>query len=96
MMRYVAFSASLIHTIFSFGQNQSYKTVKGIKGDFLGYGSLNVKHNIELTPNVNSALEYVFEDLLLNSSIETGPYLFITHQFNFVCGSGFALSYVIN
>jgi hypothetical protein len=141
-------------TLFSFGQNQSYKTVVGIKGGFPGYGSVNVKHNLggnkfieasmggigrrsygngvyligdfeinnplkegflwyygggalvgfssflntsyfQFAPNAVVGLEYVVEDLPLNISVETGPYLFISPDINFVWGGGIALRYVI-
>jgi hypothetical protein len=63
--------------------------------DYPSNSLLKVKHNIELASNANSALEYVFEDLRLNSSIDIDPCLFIIPQFNFVRGGGFVLSYVV-
>jgi hypothetical protein len=144
----------LFHSLFYYSQNQSYKTVVGIKGGFPGYGSVNVKHSMgglkyieasmgglgrrnygngfylmgdfeinnpleqgflwhygagvlvgfssnalesyfHFAPNALAGLEYVFEDLPLNISIDTGPYLFITPEVNFTWGGGIALRYVI-
>lgn len=144
----------LFHSLFYFGQTQSYKTVVGIKGGFPGYGSINLKHNLggnkfieaamggigrkgygngfylvgdfeinnplkegflwyygggaligfssylnsgyfQFAPNAVAGLEYVFEDLPLNLSVETGPYLFLSPNVNFVWGGGIALRYVI-
>jgi hypothetical protein len=144
----------LFCSILSFGQNQPYKTVVGVKGGFPGYGSVNVKHNLggtkyveasmgglgrrnygagfyllgdleinntlkegflwhygagllvgfssnqasssfHFAPNAIVGLEYVFEDLPLNISVDTGPYLFITPQVNFIWGGGIALRYVV-
>lgn len=153
-MKYIAFLIIFIQSIFSFGQNQSYKTVIGIKGGFPGYGSINAKHNLggkkyieasmgglgrrnygngfyllgdfeinnalkegflwhygagalvgfssnqissnfHFAPNAIAGLEYVFEDIPLNISVDTGPYLFIAPELNFVWGGGIALRYVI-
>lgn len=49
----------------------------------------------QLAPNAVAGLEYVFEDLPLNISLETGPYLFISPNINFVWGGGLALRYVV-
>jgi hypothetical protein len=64
-------------------------------GALVGFSSNQVNSYFQLAPNAIAGLEYVFEDLPLNISIDTGPYLFITPQFNFVWGGGFALRYVV-
>jgi len=153
-MKFLFLSVFVFSFSVFFGQNQSYKTVLGIKGGFPGYGSVNLKHNlkgakfIELSmgglgrrndgngfyilgdfeinnplkdgflwyygagalvgfssnslnsylhcaPNAVVGLEYVFDDLPLNISIETGPYLFISPRVAFDWGGGIALRYVI-
>jgi hypothetical protein len=153
-MKYSLVSILLFISFFTFSQNQSYKTVIGVKGGYPGYGSVNVKHNLvgnkyieasmggigrrgygngfylvgdfeinnslkegflwyygggalvglssylnnsyfQFAPNAVAGLEYVLEDLPLNISVETGPYLFIAPNVNFVWGGGIALRYVV-
>lgn len=65
-------------------------------GALVGFSANQISNNFYFAPNAIAGLEYVFEDLPLNISIDTGPYLFISPQFDFVWGGGFALRYVVN
>ncbi len=48
-----------------------------------------------LAPKALLGLEYNFEDLPLNISIDTGPYFFIAPNIGFIWGGGLALRYAI-
>lgn len=48
-----------------------------------------------LAPKALLGLEYNFEDLPLNISIDTGPYFFISPKIGFIWGGGLALRYAI-
>lgn len=48
-----------------------------------------------LAPKALLGLEYNFEDLPLNISIDTGPYLFVSPKIGFIWGGGLALRYAI-
>ena len=48
-----------------------------------------------LGPKALLGLEYNFEDLPLNISIDTGPYLFVSPNIGFIWGGGLALRYAI-
>ena len=50
---------------------------------------------LHLAPKALLGLEYNFEDLPLNISIDTGPYLFISPKIGFIWGGGLALRYAI-
>jgi hypothetical protein len=60
-------------------------------GVFLGLTSSFV----HLAPKALLGLEYNFEDLPLNISIDTGPYLFVSPNIGFIWGGGLALRYAI-
>ena len=64
-------------------------------GALVGFASNKVDSYLHFAPNAIVGLEYVFEDLPLNISVDTGPYLFITPQVNFIWGGGIALRYVV-
>jgi hypothetical protein len=64
-------------------------------GVMVGFSSNSFQSNFQLAPNGVAGLEYVFEDLPLNIAIETGPYLFLLPELDFVWGGGVALRYVI-
>ncbi len=64
-------------------------------GAMVGFSSNTVNSYFQLAPYAVAGLEYVFEDLPLNIAVETGPYLFVLPQLNFVWGGGVALRYVI-
>ena len=51
--------------------------------------------NVHLAPKALLGLEYDFEDIPLNLSIDTGPYLFISPNTEFIWGGGLALRYAI-
>ena len=50
---------------------------------------------VHLAPKALLGLEYNFEDLPLNISIDTGPYLFVSPNIGFIWGGGLALRYAI-
>lgn len=50
---------------------------------------------VHLAPKALLGLEYNFEDLPLNISIDTGPYLFVSPKIGFIWGGGLALRYAI-
>ena len=50
---------------------------------------------LHLAPKALLGLEYNFEDLPLNISIDTGPYLFVSPNIGFIWGGGLALRYAI-
>ncbi len=50
---------------------------------------------LHLAPKALLGLEYNFEDLPLNISIDTGPYLFVSPKIGFIWGGGLALRYAI-
>ncbi len=50
---------------------------------------------VHLAPKALIGLEYNFEDIPLNISIDTGPYLFVSHEIGFIWGGGLALRYAI-
>ena len=50
---------------------------------------------VHLSPKALLGLEYNFEDLPLNISIDTGPYLFVSPKIGFIWGGGLALRYAI-
>jgi opacity protein-like surface antigen len=50
---------------------------------------------VHLAPKALLGLEYNFEDLPLNISIDTGPYLFVFPNIGFIWGGGLALRYAI-
>ena len=50
---------------------------------------------VHLAPKALLGLEYNFEDLPLNISIDTGPYLFVSPYIGFIWGGGLALRYAI-
>lgn len=64
-------------------------------GGMIGVSSTVNSSNFHIAPNAVAGIEYVFEDLPLNISLETGPYLFITPKIGFVWGGGLALRYVV-
>ena len=51
--------------------------------------------NVHLAPKALLGLEYNFEDIPLNISIDTGPYLFVYPNIGFIWGGGLALRYAI-
>ena len=50
---------------------------------------------VHLAPKALLGLEYNFEDLPLNISIDTGPYLFVSPNIGFIWGGALALRYAI-
>ena len=50
---------------------------------------------VHLAPKALLGLEYNFEDLPLNISIDTGPYPFVSPKIGFIWGGGLALRYAI-
>ena len=50
---------------------------------------------VHLAPKALIGLEYNFEDIPLNISIDTGPYLFVSPEIEFIWGGGLALRYAI-
>jgi len=50
---------------------------------------------VHLAPKALLGLEYNFEDLPLNISIDTGPYLFVSPKIGSIWGGGLALRYAI-
>lgn len=50
---------------------------------------------VHLAPKALLGLEYNFEDIPLNISIDTGPYLFVSPKIGFIWGGGLALRYAI-
>ena len=61
-----------------------------------GGGLLGITSKIvHLAPKALLGLEYNFEDVPLNISIDTGPYLFISPKIGFIWGGGLALRYAI-
>jgi hypothetical protein len=50
---------------------------------------------VHLAPKALLGLEYNFEDLPLNISIDTGPYLFVSPKIGFIWGGGLSLRYAI-
>ena len=50
---------------------------------------------VHLAPKALIGLEYNFEDIPLNISIDTGPYLFVSPNIGFIWGGGLALRYAI-
>ena len=64
-------------------------------GGMLGVSSFANSSYLHVAPNAVAGIEYVFEDLPLNISLETGPYVFITPNIGFVWGGGLALRYVV-
>jgi hypothetical protein len=64
-------------------------------GGMVGVSSSFNSSYLHIAPNAVAGIEYVFEDLPLNISLETGPYLFITPKIGFVWGGGLALRYVV-
>jgi hypothetical protein len=50
---------------------------------------------VHFAPKALLGLEYNFEDLPLNISIDTGPYLFVSPKIGFIWGGGLALRYAI-
>ena len=50
---------------------------------------------VHLAPKALIGLEYNFEDIPLNISIDTGPYLFVSPNIGFILGGGLALRYAI-
>jgi len=50
---------------------------------------------VHLAPKALLGLEYNFEDIPLNISIDTGPYLFVYPNIGFIWGGGLALRYAI-
>lgn len=63
-------------------------------GALLGMTS-NSNAAFHLAPKALLGLEYNFEDLPLNISIDTGPYLFVSPKIGFIWGGGLALRYAI-
>ena len=51
--------------------------------------------NVHIAPKALIGLEYNFEDIPLNISIDTGPYLFVSPYTKFIWGGGLALRYAI-
>ena len=51
--------------------------------------------NVHIAPKALIGLEYNFEDIPLNISIDTGPYLFVYPNIGFIWGGGLALRYAI-
>jgi hypothetical protein len=64
-------------------------------GIFLGMSSIQNSTYLHLAPKALLGLEYNFEDLPLNISIDTGPYLFVSPKIGFIWGGGLALRYAI-
>jgi hypothetical protein len=50
---------------------------------------------LHLAPKALLGLEYNFEDIPLNISIDTGPYLFVSPKIGSIWGGGLALRYAI-
>ena len=82
-MRKIVFIASLLISAFSF--SQSYKTTIGFKG---GYPSLAV--------NGVLGIDYTFQDLPINISLDTGPVVQLIGNRNlFSWGGGLAVRYTL-
>jgi len=64
-------------------------------GALLGMTSISNVAFVHLAPKALLGLEYNFEDLPLNISIDTGPYLFVSPKIGFIWGGGLALRYAI-
>ena len=64
-------------------------------GALLGMTSISNVAFLHLAPKALLGLEYNFEDLPLNISIDTGPYLFVSPNIGFIWGGGLALRYAI-
>lgn len=64
-------------------------------GVLLGMSSNQNSAYLHLAPKALLGFEYNFEDLPLNISIDTGPYLFISPKIGFIWGGGLALRYAI-
>ena len=64
-------------------------------GALLGMTSISNVAFLHLAPKALLGLEYNFEDLPLNISIDTGPYLFVSPKIGFIWGGGLALRYAI-
>ena len=64
-------------------------------GALLGMSSNQNIAYLHLAPKALLGLEYNFEDLPLNISIDTGPYLFVSPKIGFIWGVGLALRYAI-
>ena len=64
-------------------------------GALLGMTSNSNAAFLHLAPKALLGLEYNFEDIPLNISIDTGPYLFVSPNIGFIWGGGLALRYAI-
>ena len=64
-------------------------------GALLGMTSNSNAAFLHLAPKALLGLEYNFEDIPLNISIDTGPYLFVSPYTRFIWGGGLALRYAI-
>lgn len=64
-------------------------------GGLLGMSSVANSVYFHLAPKALLGLEYNFEDIPINISIDTGPYLFVLPKIGFIWGGGLALRYAI-
>jgi hypothetical protein len=64
-------------------------------GALLGMTSNSNAAFLHLAPKAFIGLEYNFEDIPLNISIDTGPYLFVSPKIGSIWGGGLALRYAI-
>ena len=64
-------------------------------GVLLGMSLIQNSAYLHLAPKALLGLEYNFEDIPLNISIDTGPYLFVSPKIGFIWGGGLALRYAI-
>jgi hypothetical protein len=89
---------------------QDYKTAIGIKGGYPGYGTINVKHFLTSATAIEGSigrfsrsnygngamgLEYTFDEVPINCSLNTGPILFFSPNVTFNWGGGLAIRYAI-